>query len=199
MGTKNHSEVVKGSRHAPHNLEYTNSANREAGTNEASGITLTAANVYQIARQTDNETFWMLMDHSPIEWAQVFIGRDTTNIDADDGLTIFQNKGGLAHYCVDTITIDDDETFSLPTGSYGFGRFLAGDGLATGTNVEVLHICWAGNGSVQDLGSTTNTALTDSDTDWCAFDGGVSVTIKNRLGSSKVCIFEYTYYLGIVV
>lgn len=195
MATKNHSEVVAGSRHAPHNLEYTSNANREAGTNEASGITLTAANVYQIAHQTIDDSFWILLNHSPITWTRIFEGPISTVASGEDQY-LEVVEGGIIKDHTSPISLADDDYFDLPQRA-GFGTFLAGP--LTGTSAaECLHISWGTDGSITDLGSTTNTALTDSDTDFCAFASGNVVRIKNRLGSTKYVIFDINYYQPIV-
>jgi hypothetical protein len=196
MTVKNHSEVVKGSRHAPHNLEYTNSTNREAGTNEASGITLSADNVYQVARQTGDDSFWILLNHSPITWLRL---RDGSVVSTYSGEDVEESIPGMglvrAH---DRFTLADDAEFDLPSYSGGFARILAGP-VTGASSVECLHICWGSDGAPIDLGSTTNTALADTDTNLCAYDNGTKVTIKNRLGSTKAMIFEIHYYNPVVV
>jgi hypothetical protein len=75
MATKLHSQVVEGSRHAIHNLTYANAANRIAGTGEGSGINPpTADNLWQIAKQDDDDSLWMLVDESPLTWKQIPVG-----------------------------------------------------------------------------------------------------------------------------
>lgn len=75
MATKLHSQVVEGSRHAIHNLTYANAANRIAGTGEGSGINPpTADNLWQIAKQNDDDSLWMLVDESPLTWKQIPVG-----------------------------------------------------------------------------------------------------------------------------
>jgi hypothetical protein len=75
MATKLHSLVVEGSRHAIHNLTYANAANRIAGTGEGSGINPpTADNLWQIAKQNDDDSLWMLVDESPLTWKQIPVG-----------------------------------------------------------------------------------------------------------------------------
>ena len=195
MTVVNHSEVAAGSRHAPHNLVYSNATNREAGTNEASGITLTADHVYMIAKQTDEESFWLLLDHSPITWLKI---RDSTVVTSYSGEDMKEKIPGMGMLRLhDRFTLADDAEFDLPNYTGGFGRILAGP-VSGSSSVECLHICWGSDGAPLDLGSTTNTALTDSDTNLCAYDNGTKVTIKNRLGSTKAIIFEIHYYEPVV-
>jgi hypothetical protein len=196
MATKNHSEVVKGSRHAPHNLEYTTATNRENGTNEASGIVLTSDHLYMVARQTDDDTFWILLGIGPpLVWARLIEAEVVTTIGGED-LQISVQNGGWCKYHAGPLTLADDAEFSLP--GCGFGTFLAGNDVAP-TNHECLHVSWDSNGTVYDLGSTTNTAITDSDTDWCCYDSGSVAKVKNRLGGSRYVIFEINFYNPIVV
>lgn len=58
-----HVDIAAGERHAPHNWEYANQAAREAASGFAAG------DVGKLARQTDNNSFWMLTNHSPAAWA----------------------------------------------------------------------------------------------------------------------------------
>lgn len=195
MTVKNHSEVVKGSRHAPHNLEYTTATNRENGTNEVSGITLAAANVYQVARQTDDNTFWVLLNHSPITWRRLITGEVIDTISGEDLRLTIQNGGWVKLHDV-TITLADDAEFALP--GCGFGTFLAGNAIAP-SNHECIHGSWDSNGTVYDLGSTPNTAFTDSDTNLCLYDAGSNARLKNRLGGTRNVIMDINYYEPIVV
>lgn len=196
MATKNHSEVVKGSRHAPHNLEYTTDVNRVAGTNEASGITLTADHVFMIARQTSDDSFWILLDHSPITWRKIRDGNVVSTYSGEDVEEAIPGMGVVRQH--ERFTLADDAEFDLPNYSGGFARILAGP-VTGSSSVECLHICWGSDGVPLDLGSTTNTALADTDTFLCAYDNGTKVTIKNRLGSTKAIIFEVHYYEPVVV
>lgn len=50
--------------HVPYQFLFANSAARTAGT----GYTITASDVGKYARQSDNNTVWMLTNHSPIAW-----------------------------------------------------------------------------------------------------------------------------------
>lgn len=72
MTNKLHSQVVEGSRHAIHNLTYPNAANRIAGTGEGSGINPpTSTNLWQVAKQDDDNTLWLLVDVAPLTWEQI--------------------------------------------------------------------------------------------------------------------------------
>jgi hypothetical protein len=83
MTDKAHSQVNEGSRHAIHNLTYPNAANRIAGTGEGKGINPpTSANLWQIAKQDDDDSLWMMVDESPLTWKQIPVGvAGTPNLD----------------------------------------------------------------------------------------------------------------------
>jgi hypothetical protein len=82
MATKLHSQVVEGSRHAIHNLTYANAANRIAGTGEGSGINPpTTANLWQIAKQDDDNSLWLCVDTAPLTWVQIVTSASGGNTD----------------------------------------------------------------------------------------------------------------------
>ena len=196
MTVKNHSEVVKGSRHAPHNLQYASAGDREAGTNEASSITVTSANEYQVARQVDDDSFWILLDVGPpLVWVRLLDASVTANIGGEDLLLTIAD-GGWAKYHSTPFSLSDDAEFNLP--GCGFGTFTAGNAIHP-SNSECIHAKWDSNGTVFDLGSSTNTAFTDSDTNFCCYDAGSVARIKNRLGGTRVIIFDINFYVPIVV
>lgn len=74
MAIKKHSLVTVAARHPIPQLSYADAANRIAGTNEQSGITISSTNVHSVAHQRDNDSFWILIDDSPITWAQMVTG-----------------------------------------------------------------------------------------------------------------------------
>ena len=71
MGRKNHGDTAPGNLHSGINLAYPTAADRIAGTNEESDITLEAKHVRQFALQTDDDTVWMLLGYDPINWLQM--------------------------------------------------------------------------------------------------------------------------------
>lgn len=81
MATLNHSEVLAGSRHPIHQLEYPDATNREAGTGETTGAT---PKLYDIAKQADDESLWEMIDQSPLTWAQVSIGAGAPRVNSED-------------------------------------------------------------------------------------------------------------------
>ena len=53
--------------HPPYNFTFANAAARAAGT----GYTIVAGDVGKFARQTNDNSLWMLLDDSPITWISV--------------------------------------------------------------------------------------------------------------------------------
>jgi len=80
MATKLHSAVAPGSIHTPVNLTFPDAANRIAGTNEGSGITLSSDQLYDFAKQDDDDTLWMLTGVGPITWDQVYTSAATLSL-----------------------------------------------------------------------------------------------------------------------
>ena len=68
-----HVDAPLGEIHIPHNYEYANAAARLAATGFAAG------DVGKLARQTDDNTLWMLTDDSPVTWLQVGGGGTLAN------------------------------------------------------------------------------------------------------------------------
>jgi hypothetical protein len=85
MATVNHSALQPPNNHGAFNLIYRTEADRVAGTNEVNGVTLTADNIGQLAKQLDNGYYYELLTVSPsITWRQVTGGvkqKTTTDID----------------------------------------------------------------------------------------------------------------------
>ena len=92
---------------------------------------------------------------------------------------IFLSSGGAATYIIDDVVVTEI------TPSSGFGRASCGD--------EHFMFSWETDGSVQMTGGTTNTAASDSDTDFCIYDGGCTPWFRNRLGASKEFRCEAKY------
>jgi hypothetical protein len=84
--------------------------------------------------------------------------------------------------------VNDDATISLPTTTTGWGEVMIGD------NQEFANFRWTSD-AVVTLGNeaTTNVVTTDTDTNLCIFDGGSSVSIRNRLGSNLTVRYVIHY------
>jgi hypothetical protein len=65
MSTGLHKDLEILEIHRVQCLEYANSTLREGATG------LVAADVGRVSRQTDDDTFWLLTDHSPVTWVQL--------------------------------------------------------------------------------------------------------------------------------
>lgn len=60
-----HKDLTGTNIHTPITWTYTNSAERLAATG------FTSSDVGKFARQTDNNTLWMLVSHSPVTWVRI--------------------------------------------------------------------------------------------------------------------------------
>jgi hypothetical protein len=74
-------------------------------------------------------------------------------------------------------TLNDDATISLPAGT-GWGTFMIGD------NQEFARVRWTSAAVVSLDEGTANVATADTDAFFCIYDGGATVTVKNRLGAN---------------
>jgi len=77
MGTIQHETLTYAEQHVIHRWEYADAAARTA----ASGFT--AADVRKLAYQADDDTYWVLTNHSPITWVQVSTGDVYTKSEVD--------------------------------------------------------------------------------------------------------------------
>lgn len=84
-------------------------------------------------------------------------------------------------------SLDDDASTDLPDSTSGFGTVLVGD------SEEYAHFRWASDGTVVLIENTANVVNTDTDTNFCIFDNGTSVRLRNRLGSAKTIRLTYNY------
>ena len=83
----------------------------------------------------------------------------------------------------------DDEEIVLATGVSGWGSAVLGD------CEEYLIFKFTAAGAVTLLTDcSTNTANTDSDGDFCAYDAGSGIAIKNRMGGTKQVAVYVCYY-----
>jgi len=92
MGRHGEQTPLKGI-HPSHSVVFDNASDRGTWSNEQSGNTHragppVAADVGRIAQQTDDDSFWILTDHSPITWAGLGIPNTTYSvlIWGDDGI-----------------------------------------------------------------------------------------------------------------
>lgn len=143
MGVKKHSLVTVAARHPIPQLSYADAANRIAGTNEQSSITLAATNVHSIAHQRDNDTFWILLDESPITWAQIILGTGGTMTDLTltGDLTL---SGAGSNYIHESNTQTSGNIFSIKStpsaASTATLMRLDADGTNWGSGASVLEL-----------------------------------------------------------
>ena len=81
----------------------------------------------------------------------------------------------------------DDAEATIATGQAGFGFAMAGDA------EEYCQFTFQADGTVTEIAGSTNCETTDSDTDFCVYDCGAGICIKNRLGSAKQVKFTVFY------
>lgn len=148
-----HSNASLGARHPVHNYEYADATARTA----ASGFT--ASDVGKVAQQLDDESFWVLKNHSPITWAQIDGGgageaNTGSNVGTGQG-NIFRDKTGttlnfkkLQQSGAITITDNPDEIVIATTGAVGEANTASNVGTAgvgvfkqkTGVDLEFKNI-----------------------------------------------------------
>jgi len=81
----------------------------------------------------------------------------------------------------------DDASFDLPDATSGFATLIVGDA------EEFTQFYWASDGTVTLVNPTANVVNTDTDTNFCVFDNGTTVRLRNRLGSAKTVTMSYKY------
>jgi len=101
-------------------------------------------------------------------------------------------SGGKTTYHQAPIELADDASFTLPTSSSGWGTFTLSE------NSEYAEIRWNGLGDVYIKTSSANVDTADTDGKFCLYNDSGTVRIKNRLGSSKRCFFDYDYNINYV-
>lgn len=84
-------------------------------------------------------------------------------------------------------TVVDDGTIDLPDAKIGWGFAQIGD------NTEYGFFSFTSAGAVTLISNSANCVATDTDTKFCIYDGGTSVIIKNRLGSSQTVRYIIWY------
>jgi hypothetical protein len=108
--------------HVLQSLEFANATDRASFANESSGNPLnagppTAEDVGRMARQTDDDSFWILTSHSPVTWEAA---RD---VSAGGGIS---DASGVLSISLDTDA--DASSAGSGGGSSGLEQDVAGDG-----------------------------------------------------------------------
>lgn len=78
----------------------------------------------------------------------------------------------------DTVSLADDAETSLDAGATGWGFAQIGD------NQEYALFAFTSAAVVTLVANSANAVNTDTDAKFCIYDGGTTVNIKNRLGST---------------
>lgn len=86
-----HRDAIAGDIHVIYQFSYANAAARLAAV-------MTATDIGKIARQTDNETYWILKDDSPLTWQQVGAGSGSGGINYVDNFDIESDASGYVTY-----------------------------------------------------------------------------------------------------
>ena len=109
-----------------------------------------------------------------------------THNDSDSKETIALGSKVTEH--LNPVELADDASFDLPDATSGFGFFQVGDG------EEYAQISWDSAGVVTLIVNSANVVNTDTDTNFCLFDNGTQVRVRNRLGAAKKVIFKYNHW-----
>ena len=310
-----HDALQPGDIHVAYNLTYPDDVNRIAGTNEGTGIIVTAANLGELAKQDDDNSLWMLVGVGPLVWLEIPTGSvisglwqrvgttlspltsgddmfvDAAEIDAlltvatftivdtegvhladeinlalgssDDVLVeyspsqaadalmlglsadslnmILATKAAVAadfdfdhatsldpsmighsrnsatdeywlqnHDTVDKyhengvgsdvhqfkapVSLADDAGFDLPEDSAGMGYALFLN-LTTGSIDGWARFTWDADAAVNIITGMSSVVNSDSDGNFCIFDNGTSVRIRNRFGATCGVMFRYEYFV----
>ena len=111
----------------------------------------------------------------------IVFGDDKFTINTSDNL--FEQSG--LNRTASSESVADDGTITLETGVAGI--------LTVWTEAEYMQVYVDTAGVVSSIVGSINTAITDSDTDLCVYDGGTGAVIKNRLGATKTVRYIYNY------
>lgn len=112
MATKLHSNVLAGSRHPIHQLEYPTQADRIAGTNEITGAT---PKDYDVAKVNSDDSLWLLTDAGTLAWSQIVTSSSTSTFGDDVDLLFGDTADAAIQY--DTTQTPDSWLFGVPATS----------------------------------------------------------------------------------
>lgn len=86
-----HRDAISGDIHVIHQFTYANAAARLAAV-------LSSTDIGKVARQTDNETYWILKDDSPLTWQQLGAGSGSGGINYIENYDIESDASGYTAY-----------------------------------------------------------------------------------------------------
>lgn len=85
-----------------------------------------------------------------------------------------------------SITLADDETYAFTPATSGWGYVQFGD------NEGWIQFNFKADGTIENVNSR-DVVITDTDAQYCVYNNGGIVTIKNRIGTTKSCKFTINY------
>ena len=120
---------------------------------------------------------------------------NSTNIIITESNTKYVNdlKVNGVDRIYDSLQLGDDEYVDLAVNKTGFGCAYAVN--SDGAIDAVIHFRFDKFGDVTEMhtGDALNSAIADTDTKLCAFDNGIHLRIKNRLGGKRIVIYVVKY------
>lgn len=161
MTTGLHKDLEIGEIHRTQSLEYANAAARTGATG------LTADDVGRVARQTDDDSFWLLTDDSPLTWLELGGGGGATDIKSfltwgDDNITTTTTTRYLTPGFDDGTAETTETAYRVP--SAGTAQNMRVRARAAGSGAATLTYTLMVNGSPSALSvAMSNTANDGTD------------------------------------
>jgi hypothetical protein len=109
---------------------------------------------------------------------------ETVRFDSD-GAIHQTMTGTVKRFVYQADAMADDAEISLPDATDGI--------VLVQMNAEAMFAIVNADGTSTKISGSTNTAVTDSDTDLCVYDGGTAANVKNRLGATAATRVVYWY------
>jgi hypothetical protein len=169
-GSSFHSDIQPGDIHKIHDFEYADDTAR----NNATG--LTSDDIGKVAHQLDQNSFWVLVNDSPLEWCELtnktippnvdvkvaVSNADTTSafledkVQAGTNITITkQNTGSNESLLISSTDTNTDEQAKVSANDTTSGFLLSK--VTAGTNVTITEVNDGGNETLQISSTDTNT------------------------------------------
>jgi hypothetical protein len=98
------------------------------------------------------------------------------------------NKGSWKVLHNSPVNLADDGSFDLPSRTTGYGWVLVHDA------AEYAYFTWTSAGVVTLIQNSANVVNADTDANFCIFDNGSEVRIRNRLGGARLVLFSCHYH-----
>jgi hypothetical protein len=87
------------------------------------------------------------------------------------------------------LSMADDSTYDLPSGTSGIGRIKIGN-----TTTSFAQVNWHDDGSLSLNEFSGDVAVSDSDGNFCIYPNAGGVRLKNRLGSTTEIVMSIDYF-----